>query len=83
MWKSHVASYLGNIQSVDWTELLNWTTGLPLELEVLYYNNILVLICSLMWDKINMLNDLVGYFMWDKISMLNDLVISNLAAYHL
>ena len=27
---------------------LDWTTGLPLELEVLHYNNILVLICSLM-----------------------------------
>ena len=37
----------GCIQSLDWTGL-DWTTGLPVELEVCHYNSILVLICSLM-----------------------------------
>ena len=45
----HIHTY-GCIQSLDWTGL-HWTTGLPLELEVLHYNNILVLICSLSYVR--------------------------------
>ena len=51
---------------------LDWTTKLHLELEVLHYNNILVLIRSLSY-----------VCMRDKISMLNAFVISNPVAYPL